>query len=210
MPALTMLSLTGNNISYIDPAFLKNVTDLRYLYLAENAIKNVNSTILKQFGKVEIFDLSYNNVPDLTQKQFSIMDNLQHLNLEANNIREIAAGAFASTPLILLWLPYNCLTNVSADIFQGIPFLKQLSLAHNNILSVQVGEEADSKAKTSDGRVCSRTASLTSPICIQSIFRTTKFSRSANRRSWAPTFWRFASKVGGEDEKNDRELAGIV
>lgn len=132
-----MLSLTGNNISSIDKAFLHNVTDLRYLYLAENAIKNVESSILKQFNKIEIFDLSYNNVPDLVQNQFNVMENLQHLNLEANRINEIAAGAFSSTPLILLWLPYNCLTNISADIFQGIPFLKQLSLAHNNILSVQ-------------------------------------------------------------------------
>jgi Leucine-rich repeat (LRR) protein len=88
---------------------------------------------------VEIFDLSYNNVPDLVAKQFSVMESLQHLNLEANRIKEIAPGAFASTPLILLWLPYNCLTNVSTDIFQGIPFLKQLSLAYNNIINVQVG-----------------------------------------------------------------------
>jgi hypothetical protein len=90
---------------------------------------------------VEIFDLSYNNVPDLVTKQFSVMESLQHLNLEANRIKEIAPSAFASTPLILLWLPYNCLTNVSSDIFQGVPFLKQLSLAYNNILNVQVNSK---------------------------------------------------------------------
>lgn len=81
--------------------------------------------------------MGYNNVPDLVAKQFTVMESLQHLNLEANRIKEIEAGAFASTPLILLWLPYNCLTNVSADLFQGIPFLKQLSLAHNQISNVQ-------------------------------------------------------------------------
>ncbi|KAI6177317.1 hypothetical protein M3Y97_00893500 [Aphelenchoides bicaudatus] len=135
--SLTMLSLSGNNITSIDKDFINNVTNLRYLYLSDNSIKNVSSTILKQFNKVEIFDLSYNNVPDLVTKQFSVMESLQHLNLESNRIKEIAPGAFASTPLILLWLPYNCLTNVSSDIFQGVPFLKQLSLAYNNIINVQ-------------------------------------------------------------------------
>lgn len=138
MPSLTMLSLTGNSISGIDEEFIHNVTNLRYFYLSENNIKNVNSTILKQFDKVEIFDLGYNKIPDLVAKQFSVMESLQHLNLEANLIKQIAPGAFSSTPLILLWLPYNCLTNVSSDIFQGVPFLKQLSLAHNNIVNVQV------------------------------------------------------------------------
>ncbi|KAI6239150.1 Leucine Rich Repeat family protein [Aphelenchoides fujianensis] len=137
MNSLTMLSLSGNNISSVDKEFLNNVTNLRYMYLSENIIKNVESSILKQFNKVEIFDLSYNNIPDLTAKQFSVMESLQHLNLEGNRIKEIAPGAFASTPLILLWLPHNCLTNISSDIFQGVPFLKQLSLAYNNILNVQ-------------------------------------------------------------------------
>lgn len=48
MNALTMLSLSGNNISSIDKEFMNNVTNLRYLYLSENNIKNINSTILKQ------------------------------------------------------------------------------------------------------------------------------------------------------------------
>jgi Leucine-rich repeat (LRR) protein len=138
MSALTMLSLSGNNISSIDKDFIQNVTNLRYLYLSENNIKNMNSTILKQFNKVEIFDIGYNKIPDLVSKQFSVMESLQHLNLESNRIKEIAQGAFASTPLILLWLPYNCLTNISSDIFQGVPFLKQLSLSYNNIMNVQV------------------------------------------------------------------------
>lgn len=48
MTSLTMLSLSGNNISSIDKEFIHNVTNLRYLYLSDNSIRNVNSTILKQ------------------------------------------------------------------------------------------------------------------------------------------------------------------
>ena len=184
MNSLTLLSLIGNNISAIDKEFLHNTTSLRYLYLAENSIRNVESSILQQFNKVEIFDLSYNNVPNLSAKQFTVMESLQHLNLEGNSIGEIAAGAFASTPIILLWLPYNCLTNVSSDIFQGVPFLKQLSLAHNNILSVQV--RVDSKVWLYCVRVhaaiFSHTASRISPTCTPSTSHTTRFSRSASPR----------------------------
>jgi hypothetical protein len=68
---------------------------------------------------------------------FSGIENLQHLNLEANAIKDVAPGAFATTPLLLLWLPHNCLNSVSPNMFQGTPFLKQVSLAHNNIRQVQ-------------------------------------------------------------------------
>lgn len=135
---LLMLTLTGNSISHISKNCTDNVPNLRYIYMGENKLSSIDSETMQQFSKAEIIDLSYNNLPEITKKLFSKMENLQHLNLEANAIKEIASGAFATTPLLLLWLPHNCLTSISPDIFQGTPFLKQISLAHNNIKNIQV------------------------------------------------------------------------
>lgn len=133
-----MLTLTGNNISHISKKFVDNTPSLRYIYLAENALSSIDPGTMKQFLQAEIIDLSYNNLPEINVDMFSGMENLQHLNLEANAIKDIAPGAFATTPLLLLWLPHNCLTSVSPNMFQGTPFLKQVSLAHNNIRNIQV------------------------------------------------------------------------
>ncbi|CAD5222345.1 unnamed protein product [Bursaphelenchus xylophilus] len=137
LPNLAMLSLTGNKISSIDKQFVNNVTTLKYVYLADNKVKDVSAEILRQFASVEILDLSYNNIGDLVDSQFSVLENIQHLNLEGNHIKTIQKGAFNGTPLLLLWLPYNCLSNVSADTFKGIPFVKHISLAYNNLKDVE-------------------------------------------------------------------------
>lgn len=133
-----MLTLTGNSISHISKKFIENVPNLRYIYLGENELSSIDPGTMKQFSQAEIIDLSYNNLPEITVDLFSGMENLQHLNLEANAIKDVASGAFATTPLLLLWLPYNCLTSISPNMFQGTPFLKQISLAHNNIQNIQL------------------------------------------------------------------------
>ncbi|CAD5216460.1 unnamed protein product [Bursaphelenchus okinawaensis] len=137
LPNLAMLSLNGNKISSIDKQFVNNVTSLKYLYLGENKIKDVSAEILRQFVSVEILDLSYNNIGDLAEGQFSVLESVQNLNLEGNQIKVIKKGAFDGTPLLLLWLPYNCLTNISAEVFQGIPYVKHISLTHNNIKDIE-------------------------------------------------------------------------
>uniref|UniRef100_A0A914H1S9 Uncharacterized protein n=1 Tax=Globodera rostochiensis TaxID=31243 RepID=A0A914H1S9_GLORO len=137
MSSLSLLTLTGNRISQISPNFTQNTPNLRYIYLGENRLDRVDLGAIKQFGAAEIIDLSYNNLAEISADMFNGMENLQHLNLEANAVKEVASGAFATTPLLLLWLPHNCLGSVSPSMFQGAPFLKQMSLAHNNIRSVQ-------------------------------------------------------------------------
>lgn len=133
-----MLTLTGNYISHISKKFTDNVPNLRYIYLGENDLSTIEAGTMKQFSAAEIIDLSYNKLPEITVDLFNGMENLQHLNLESNSIKEIASGAFSTTPLLLLWLPHNCLTSVTPNMFQGTPFLKQVSLAYNNIQNIQV------------------------------------------------------------------------
>lgn len=126
LSSLSMLTLTGNAIHEISPNFTHNTPNLRYIYLGENNISSLAAGTMKQFAQAEIIDLSYNNLPEVTVDMFSGMENLQHLNLEANAIKDVAPGAFATTPLLLLWLPHNCLNSVSPNMFQGTPFLKQV------------------------------------------------------------------------------------
>ncbi|KAL3107834.1 hypothetical protein niasHT_017066 [Heterodera trifolii] len=137
LSSLSLLTLTGNKISQISPNFAQNTPNLRYIYLGDNKLERIDPSSIKQFAAAEIIDLSFNNLAEISAELFNGMENLQHLNLESNAIKGVAAGAFATTPLLLLWLPHNCLDSVSPNMFQGAPFLKQVSLAHNNIRTVQ-------------------------------------------------------------------------
>jgi hypothetical protein len=131
--SLSMLTFTHNEIETIESDFVSKADNIRYIYLNENKMKNIIPGTFKQFNSSEVIDLSYNDLTEISSNMFSGLESLQHLNLESNAIKEIAAGAFSTTPLLLLWLPNNCLTSISPLMFQGTPFLKQISLANNNI-----------------------------------------------------------------------------
>ncbi|VDK38362.1 unnamed protein product, partial [Gongylonema pulchrum] len=137
LSSLTILSLTGNKINTIESEFMPQADNLRYLYLGSNNLTTIEAHLMSQFKQVQVIDLSYNYFTEITDDMFSGLEHLQHLNLEGNQIKDIAPGAFATTPLLLLWLPNNCLQTVSPNMFQGAPFLRQMSLANNNIRTVQ-------------------------------------------------------------------------
>lgn len=133
-----MLSLNGNNISEIKGGALQNTPNLHYLYLNENNLQTLDNGVLEQFKQLQVLDLSFNNFTDITKEMFEGLESIQHLNLDSNRISAVAPGAFAGTPLLLLWLPNNCLTEVSQQTLKGAPFLRMVSLSNNNIREVHV------------------------------------------------------------------------
>ncbi|KAK6110180.1 Leucine rich repeat family protein [Brugia pahangi] len=137
LSSLTILSLTGNKISTIESDFMPQAENLRYLYLGNNNLETIEQGVMHQFKQVQVIDMSYNYFTKITGDMFSGLEHLQHLNLEGNQIKDIAPGAFATTPLLLLWLRNNCLGSISPNLFQGTPFLRQVSLANNNIRTIE-------------------------------------------------------------------------
>ncbi|PIO76111.1 leucine Rich repeat-containing domain protein [Teladorsagia circumcincta] len=137
LTSLAMLSLSNNNISFIHPSALQNTPNLRYVYLAGNKIQSLASGTMTQLKQTQVLDLAFNQLSEIGEETFAGLESLQHLNLESNNIQSIASGAFAGIPLLLLWLPNNCLNLITPATFQGALFLRQLSLANNNIKEIQ-------------------------------------------------------------------------
>ncbi|KJH41698.1 leucine Rich repeat-containing domain protein [Dictyocaulus viviparus] len=137
LSSLSMISLTSNNISFIHPSALRNTPNLRYVYLAENQLHSFEPGTMSQFSQTQVLDLAFNQLTEIKEDTFAGLESLQHLNLESNNIKSIAPGAFAGIPLLLLWLPNNCLNSISPVTFQGALFLRQLSLANNNIKEIE-------------------------------------------------------------------------
>uniref|UniRef100_A0A8R1HH41 Uncharacterized protein n=1 Tax=Caenorhabditis japonica TaxID=281687 RepID=A0A8R1HH41_CAEJA len=137
LTSLSMLSLNGNAITKIDKEAIRKVPNLRYLYLNDNQIETFETGVMQQFKQVQVLDLSYNNMSEVTKDMFSGLESVQHLNLDSNHIQSVAPGAFSGTPLLLLWLPNNCLTEITQQTFQGALFLRMVSLSNNNIDSIQ-------------------------------------------------------------------------
>lgn len=87
LTTLSMLILTGNNISYIHPQAVSNCPNLRYLYLAENAISSFDEGAMAQFDQAQVVDISFNQLSHIPADVFSGLESLQHINFESNAIK---------------------------------------------------------------------------------------------------------------------------
>lgn len=56
-----MLTLTGNRISYISKNFTSETLSLRYIYLGENELANMEPGTLKQFVHAEVSRFLHSN-----------------------------------------------------------------------------------------------------------------------------------------------------
>nr|XP_057911148.1 fibromodulin a [Doryrhamphus excisus]XP_057911149.1 fibromodulin a [Doryrhamphus excisus]XP_057911150.1 fibromodulin a [Doryrhamphus excisus]XP_057911151.1 fibromodulin a [Doryrhamphus excisus]XP_057911152.1 fibromodulin a [Doryrhamphus excisus] len=90
---LHQLYLDSNSIASLSEGFLSSLAQLQYLRMAHNQLtdKGIPSNTFNVTGLVEL-DLSFNKLERIPP----ISTNLQHLYLQANQIKEFTLGSFCS------------------------------------------------------------------------------------------------------------------
>ena len=79
-------------------------------------------------------DLSFNNLSEILEEQFSHLENLRYLNLQYNSIKVIHRNTFASSSNLQgLNLAHNQLETLSSAMFIGLHHLTMLDLHRNHI-----------------------------------------------------------------------------
>ncbi|XP_018575570.1 leucine-rich repeat-containing protein let-4-like [Anoplophora glabripennis] len=89
--SLEMLDLRHNLLYDIESDHFSNLENLKKLYLANNHLQNVDFTGNKM-KKLELLDLSFNDLTSINQTSFSELTKLEILNLTSNNIKWISSG----------------------------------------------------------------------------------------------------------------------
>ncbi|CAK80424.1 unnamed protein product (macronuclear) [Paramecium tetraurelia] len=85
LPNLIHLDL-GKNLLQNIPNFVPDLTRLRRLLLAYNQIDSIDSLLQKE-SILEVLDISNNSIDQLNDEIYFKMPNLQHFNLQNNNMR---------------------------------------------------------------------------------------------------------------------------
>ncbi|CAD8081571.1 unnamed protein product [Paramecium sonneborni] len=85
LPNLIHLDLGKNQLQQI-PKFIPDLLKLRRLLLAYNQIDSIQSLLQKE-SIIEVLDISSNSIDQLSDDIYFKMPNLQHLNLQNNNMR---------------------------------------------------------------------------------------------------------------------------
>lgn len=128
MMNLRRLNLRRNKLAEISPL---NLCMLEDLWLAENYITTINSTILKNATNVNSLDLSKNRIKNLN---VSLLVNLHDLNLSFNNLTIITKNLFEKLFYIKsIDVSNNDITTIEDFAFNNLQMLHELNLSHNHI-----------------------------------------------------------------------------
>ena len=135
MPLLQSLEIPHNNLTKPPPFPWCNTT----LELPRGLERAPTANHHYQFGTIvhpkiyrRFYDLSFNNIEDLSTHEFKGL--LNKLTLEGNGLKAIGPRCFRSLKGIhVINLSKNKLNDLPSQLFQGLDSLLELRLDHNNI-----------------------------------------------------------------------------
>ena len=139
-PALSSLSLVGNNIKRLPDSPLK-LWRLKTLDLSSNHLKEIPSEFLAECFSLETLVASNNCLTSLPEVVAASLTNLKTVRLNKNNLGEKSSKKQFSIPRFLLTLPNVKVVDLSSNGLEDIPppiswatqQLKELVLADNKI-----------------------------------------------------------------------------
>nr|XP_023028507.1 leucine-rich repeat-containing protein 15-like [Leptinotarsa decemlineata] len=132
-PNLTFVSLSRNNIDYINSSLFKNCKNVQYLNLSFNKIFDIQVDAFDRLIKLKVLDLKSNKLSVLKHGIFKNLSNLEHLDLSSNYFKTIPYGTLDSLKkLIFLSLSYNEFSILDIYMFHSLRNLEELHLNANN------------------------------------------------------------------------------
>ncbi|CAH1238554.1 FLRT1 [Branchiostoma lanceolatum] len=114
LTALSLLYLEENNVVKFPSEALGKLSNLAGLYLARNKLTFVDDVILPSSIKLQLLDLSFNDLSQIDNNSFSGIEksSLKSLFLSGNMMQTIAPSAFSEMPqlknLTMDQNPWNC------------------------------------------------------------------------------------------------------
>ncbi|KAG8233130.1 hypothetical protein J437_LFUL010360 [Ladona fulva] len=134
-PLVERLSLDGNRIDVVEEDALGRLEVLTRLRLGGNRLGAIPRSLPTPLKHLHLQD---NRMVALRAGDLHGLSKLETLDLSSNEIREVEAGALATTPsLHVLSLKGNQLTAISAGTFSGLKNLITLDLSNNPIKQIE-------------------------------------------------------------------------
>ena len=136
LPQLQELYISNNKVKMIDPLALFDLSKLEILDLSHNDLQLWPSRAFQPLSLIRKVNVAYNRIIHLGAFTFeeNLSTKLQFLNFSHNEIESIDNQAFSDLNSVEhLDLSFNRLTTISPDMFRTMKSLKYLNLGHNAI-----------------------------------------------------------------------------
>jgi len=118
---------------------IQNISNLNQLYLNDNRLIRINSTMLTGLFSLEILDISSNNLNYIDLNGFRDLINLKQLFLYSNQLKMITDYTFFNlNNLTILYLNENELEYVEEKSFKHLNQLVELDLSDNGLEDIEL------------------------------------------------------------------------
>ena len=132
---LTKLNLENNELSVLEESVFENLKNLKYLFLANNKIIEINFFIPPSVMELQLHHNQIATIGNLTSSYFSTDSFLTALDLSSNNIRSISKFAFSQFRFLTdIYLESNKISSLKLDFPSSA---KRISLAKNVIKKLE-------------------------------------------------------------------------
>jgi Leucine-rich repeat (LRR) protein len=134
---LRFLHLPGCPIKSVDPQTFSGMKNLDELSLHNSQLTSLDAGLLQNNPKLRIINLSKNKLSALADGFFKNNPNLTDIILHSNQLEICPSGWLANTPILQnLDLRWNKIKSLSSTVFQKLPKLKWLQLSNNLLTSL--------------------------------------------------------------------------
>ncbi|XP_038664464.1 carboxypeptidase N subunit 2-like [Scyliorhinus canicula] len=130
---LTYLDLSNNEFAVLQETFT-HLPQLDTLFLKSNQLKILPETGFDQLFRLDVLDLSNNDLCSLPSRFFNNHRNLTDLRLDSNKLRNLAATSFSHLHnLQYLTMSGNSIINFPPQLFASLTKLLKLDLSNNSL-----------------------------------------------------------------------------
>ncbi|XP_029162667.1 LOW QUALITY PROTEIN: leucine-rich repeats and immunoglobulin-like domains protein 2 [Nylanderia fulva] len=129
---LHYLSISGNNIDFVESDAFEDINKLVYLNLSVNNINYLHPETFEKLQCLKSLDLSRNKLEDIPRISSETVISI--LSLNSNNVKSLIANAFAEMPkLTKLLLRGNQIVEINVKAFAELSLLEVLDLSKNKL-----------------------------------------------------------------------------
>lgn len=115
------------------------LSDLRFLSMTNSLLDSISPNILRFAFSMETFELSRNNIRDISAELFKDINKMRHIKIDRNKLKILPQMLLRGLEkFTLFWAQGNEIVEIPKNFFVGCPMLTQVDFSNNKLFTISL------------------------------------------------------------------------